>query len=121
MQTLNSDVVKDTETTDDLESEHKNRETHQERKCSRQPNPSPGTTGFQVLTDAEGSPLPELYEFIYETARHVVKALPSPPSWTSVIVYLLAAMESLNPHHAMDSALDDLCRLITQRLNKGNW
>jgi hypothetical protein len=84
--------------------------------------PSSGTTGFQSLTDANGDPLPELYEFVQSTAAHIVKALPSPSQWSNAVMYLLECLEAgSDPHRPLDSSLDNICRLITRRLNRGNW
>jgi hypothetical protein len=84
--------------------------------------PSNGTTGYLVLTDAAGDPMPEMYEYINETADHIINALPNPSQWSSVVMYLLACLEANTEiHRPLDSALDNICRLITRRLNKGNW
>jgi len=84
--------------------------------------PSKGTTGYLVLTDAAGDPMPEMYEYINETADHIVNALPNPSQWSSVVMYLLACLEANTEiHRPLDSALDNICRLITRRLNKGQW
>jgi len=84
--------------------------------------PSKGTTGYLVLTDATGDPMPEMYEYIHDAAVHITKALPYPSQWSSVVMYLLACLEANTEiHHPLDSTLDNICRLITRRLNKGKW
>jgi hypothetical protein len=81
-----------------------------------------GSTGYQVLTDATGDPLPELYELLEETAHDITTAVPSPSLWAKVITFLLANMEETTQSSTpTESALDNICRLITRRLRLGNW
>ena len=84
--------------------------------------PISGTTGYVVLTDANGDPMPELYEFIQDTAVRISKALPSPSQWSNAVMHLLACLEAnTDIHLPLNSALDNICRLITRRLNHGKW
>jgi hypothetical protein len=86
------------------------------------PRPSSGTTGYQVLNDANGDPMPELFDLIHGFAVDITTALPSPSLWPGIITYLLASMEhNIGPHSSLDSALDNICRLITRRMNRGEW
>jgi hypothetical protein len=75
-----------------------------------------------VLHTATGEPLTNLYQRLHETAVDLVQSTISPSNWPDLIAYLLESMENLEgEHHALESALDDICRLITRRLNKGKW
>jgi hypothetical protein len=84
--------------------------------------PDPTSTGYKVLHTPTGEPLTNLYQRLHETAVDLVQSTRSPSNWPDLIAYLLESMENLEgEHHALESALDDTCRLITRRLNKGKW
>lgn len=91
-----------------------------ETKCK--PRPYTWSTGFKVLTDANGEPLLDTYTLIEEIAHHFAVILPDPIEWCSIVIYLLKNMAFYTDKtRAFESALDNLCRLITRRLNHGHW
>ena len=84
--------------------------------------PASGTTGYTFLKDANGRPITELYQELHETAVKVSAAVPDPSQWPGLVAYLVASLENQRPDHpAIESSLDNICRLITRRLNIGRW
>jgi hypothetical protein len=48
--------------------------------------------------------------------------VPDPAQWSGLVIYLLASLENQRQDHpAIDSTLDNICRLIIKRLNSGLW
>lgn len=86
--------------------------------------PTPDSTGYKFQHTAKGEPLTELYQRLHETAVDIVSATGeySAFEWPDLIIYLLRSMENqVPPSNSLESALDEICRQITRRLNNGKW
>ena len=86
------------------------------------PSPYKDTTGYQFIHTTTGEPLTALYKRIYEHALDLAAATISPAEWPPLVIYLVRCLEAQAPNAScLESALDDICRMIGQRLNKGEW
>jgi len=86
--------------------------------------PTPNSTGYMFQHTAKGEPLTELYQRLHETAVDIVNATGkySAFEWPELMIYLLRSMENqVSPSNSLESALDEICRQITHRLNDGKW
>ena len=84
--------------------------------------PDTASTGYQFAHSKNGDPLTDLYRLVHETAIELTIATTSPSEWPPLIIYLLRSLEAQAPTAAsLESALDDICRLITRRMNTGEW
>jgi hypothetical protein len=84
--------------------------------------PATGTTGYTFLKDANGRPITELYQELHEIAVRISVSVPDPSQWAGLVAYMVASLENQRPDHpAIESTLDNICRLLTRRLNQGRW
>ncbi len=85
-------------------------------------SPASGSTGYTFQTDANGHPITELYQELHETAVRISTAVPDPSQWSNFIIYLIASLENQEKDHpAIESTLDNVCRLVAKRMNMGRW
>jgi hypothetical protein len=86
--------------------------------------PNPNSTGYMFQHTAKGEPLTDLYQRLHETALDIATATGkySAFEWPDLIIYLLRSMENQVPSsNSLESALDEICRQITRRLDDGKW
>jgi hypothetical protein len=80
------------------------------------------STGYQFQRTASGAPITDIYELLFHISETLDLEVPSPSQWPSLITYMIRSLEYCSKDHTgLESALDEICRRITRRLNNGKW
>ena len=84
--------------------------------------PDMTSTGYLFQKTASGAPITDIYQLLFEISETLDLEVPSPSQWPSLIIYMIRSLEYCSKDHTgLESALDEICRQITKRLNSGQW